>query len=415
MDLTSTPTGIKLSSLPAAATARSRRGLYVGLGFAFAVGLLLLGGFLARFMGQTATEQVAQRQDIFTGTSDGESDSSQSGEGMLKELGLDGATPKAKQSTPTVPIANNQAGTPDPIQSPAGNAFDDWLSRSSQNSQGVPPPNGAVNQPTEVSRETPPLSTEEQIKLDAYNREYEALHKPLAGATKGASSAATNPSPTTSATVPSQPPTATRTDSDEVVTIKNPETKRPYIKTGTWIEARLDMTAVTDLPGDLHGRITADVIGQHNGESVKLIPMGAALIGSYSSRLSYGQDRLMQSWTTIVFSDGRKITLPEVSAADSTGAAGLKDKIDSHYSKLLRDAGLLTIFNVGVALTQRNQSLLTSPSIGNTIGQSVGSTMGELGSQLIGRNIALAPTGILRPGGEFRIQVKHDIIFAGKI
>jgi type IV secretory pathway VirB10-like protein len=175
------------------------------------------------------------------------------------------------------------------------------------------------------------------------------------------------------------------------------------------------MTAITDLPGDLHGRITADVIGFRNGEPIKLIPMGAALIGGYSSRLTYGHDRLMQSWTGIVFADGRKIALPEVSAADSTGAAGLKDKIDNHYSKLLRDAGLLTVFNVGIALTQRNQSLLTSPSIGNTIGQSVGSTMGEIGSQLIGRNIALQPSGTLRPGGEFRIQVKHDIVFAGKL
>jgi type IV secretory pathway VirB10-like protein len=253
-------------------------------------------------------------------------------------------------------------------------------------------------------------------RLDAYNREYEALHKPLASTSPlNTTGQPASQAPAVTTASSAQPPTPPKTNSDEIITIQNPETRRPYIKTGTWIEARLDMTAITDLPGDLHGRITADVIGFRNGEPIKLIPMGAALIGGYSSRLTYGHDRLMQSWTGIVFADGRKIALPEVSAADSTGAAGLKDKIDNHYSKLLRDAGLLTVFNVGIALTQRNQSLLTSPSIGNTIGQSVGSTMGEIGSQLIGRNIALQPSGTLRPGGEFRIQVKHDIVFAGKL
>jgi type IV secretory pathway VirB10-like protein len=415
MDLTSSPTGIKLSTLPAAAV-RSRRPLYIGLALCLAIGLLLTGGFLVRFLGTTAPEQsAASPQKVFAEGDGGAQDAQKSGEEVLKDLGLDGATPKAPtavqnasaQIAPKLPPSSD-----DPtVQPPAGNPFDRWLGQGGAGDQGS---TSLRQQQVPSNREPVPLSPEEQLRLESYNREYEALHKPLTGV------AAALSAPTRTGTIATPPASPDQTtqrieQQDQVVTIKDPETRRPYIKAGTWIEARLDATAVTDLPGDLHGRITTDVVGQHNGEPVKLIPMGATLIGNYSSRLAYGQDRLMQAWSKIIFADGRSISLPDVAGTDSTGAAGLKDKTDSHFSKLARDAGLLTIFSVGIALTQRNQSLLTTPSIGNTIGQSVGGTLGEIGSQLIGRNMALQPTGIFRPGGEFRILVKHDIIFAGKL
>jgi hypothetical protein len=121
MDLTSSPSGIKLSTLPAAAIRRSRRPLYVGLVLAFVIGLLLLGGFLARFLGPSTVEQGAtNQQEVFPDTT-GETDGGQSGEQVLRELGLDGATAKPQPPATAAQTAGaGQVPAPTPIQSPPG-------------------------------------------------------------------------------------------------------------------------------------------------------------------------------------------------------------------------------------------------------------------------------------------------------
>ena len=71
----------------------------------------------------------------------------------------------------------------------------------------------------------------------------------------------------------------------------------PYeIKAGWDIPAVLEQALNSDLPGEIKALVRENVYDTATGKYL-LIPQGARLVGTYDSRVAYGQDGIQVVWT----------------------------------------------------------------------------------------------------------------------
>lgn len=179
---------------------------------------------------------------------------------------------------------------------------------------------------------------------------------------------------------------------------------------GTLLPAKLDKQINSDLPGQIYGHITRDVYDSRT-HSVLLIPAGSELVGNYDSAIAYGQDRLLVAWQRVNFPNGQWLDLQGMGGADPVGA-GFGDTVDNHYWRIFGATFLTSVLAAGAQLSQPQQTnALQAPSVGQTMGQSVGTQISQTGTMLMQKNINIQPTIIIRAGFDFQIEVNKDIVF----
>jgi type IV secretory pathway VirB10-like protein len=183
------------------------------------------------------------------------------------------------------------------------------------------------------------------------------------------------------------------------------------IKAGWEIPAVLEQNINSDLPGELKALVTASVYDTATGRYL-LIPQGSRLVGKYDSRVSYGQDGVQVAWSRIIFPDASSIDLNGMVGLDSHGNAGLRDKVDRHYERIIGFAALTSLFTAAFEISQRrNQGVLTSPSAGEAASNAVGQELSQTGSQITRRNLNVQPTIKVPVGYQFTVLVNRDILF----
>jgi type IV secretory pathway VirB10-like protein len=183
------------------------------------------------------------------------------------------------------------------------------------------------------------------------------------------------------------------------------------IKAGWEIPAVLEQTLNSDLPGELKALVTSNVYDTATGIYL-LIPQGSRLIGRYDSRVSYAQDGVQVAWNRLIFPDGLSVDLDGMVGLDSHGNAGLRDKVDHHYKRLIGFSALTSMFGAAFAISQRtNQSVLAYPTSGQAAGQAVGQELSQTGSQVTRRNLSVQPTVKVPAGYKFTVRVNRDILF----
>lgn len=179
---------------------------------------------------------------------------------------------------------------------------------------------------------------------------------------------------------------------------------------GTLLPAKLDKQINSDLPGQIYGHITRDVYDSRT-HSVLLIPAGSELVGNYDSAIAYGQDRLLVAWQRVNFPNGKWLDLQGMGGADPVGA-GFGDTVDNHYWRIFGATFLTSVLATGAQLSQPQQTnALQAPSVGQTMGQSVGTQISQTGTMLMQKNINIQPTIIIRAGFDFQVEVNKDIVF----
>jgi hypothetical protein len=94
------------------------------------------------------------------------------------------------------------------------------------------------------------------------------------------------------------------------------------LKAGWDIPAILEQALNSDLPGEIKALVRENVYDTATGRHL-LIPQGSRLVGSYDSRVSYGQDGLQVAWGRIVYPDASSINLEGMSGQDAKGYTGL--------------------------------------------------------------------------------------------
>jgi type IV secretion system protein VirB10 len=184
----------------------------------------------------------------------------------------------------------------------------------------------------------------------------------------------------------------------------------PYeVKTGMVIPAILTTGINSDLPGQLIAQVSQDVYDTATGRH-RLIPQGTRLVGSYDSRVAFGQNRVLVVWRRLVFPDASTLDLDMMPGADQAGYAGLKDQVDHHYVRTFASAILWSLIGAGYQLSQPNRGADESLTAQEILAASLGREMGRVGAEITRRNLNIQPTLEIRPGYRFVVMVNQDIV-----
>jgi type IV secretion system protein VirB10 len=280
--------------------------------------------------------------------------------------------------------------------------------------QAVPPP--------DMTPPNPGLSAEEQRRL----QEIEAARtsKLFSGAeartVSSGASTVTNPQPTPNlanlglAPVPATPSAQDRqnaflnADADRrTVTpdrIQAPASKS-VLQAGAVIPAAMITGIRSDLPGQITAQVTENVYDSPTGR-ILLVPQGTRIIGQYDNNVGFGQSRVLLVWNRLIFPNGRSIVLERQPGADAEGYAGLQDDVDYHWGELFKTALLSTVLSVGSeAGNSGNES-----DIARALREGASNSTSQIGQQVVGRQLNIAPTLTIRPGFPVRVIVTHDLV-----
>jgi type IV secretion system protein VirB10 len=176
------------------------------------------------------------------------------------------------------------------------------------------------------------------------------------------------------------------------------------LSAGTVIPASLITGLNSDLPGTVLAQVTEHVRDSATGRAV-LIPQGARLIGSYDSKVAYGQRRALLVWQRILMPDGSSVALDNAPATDPAGYAGIEDRVDFHGWRLLKGIALSSLLGVGSEL-----GLGSSESdLVRAVRESAQQSGARAGDQITARNLDLPPTLRVRPGWPVRAIVHKDL------
>lgn len=181
----------------------------------------------------------------------------------------------------------------------------------------------------------------------------------------------------------------------------------PYsLLAGSVIPASLITGLNSDLPGLVTAQVTQNVFDTVTG-SILLVPQGARLIGKYDSVVAFGQRRALVVWQRLILPDGNSARLDNMPATDTSGYAGLADKVDFHTWTLLKGVAIATLLGVGSELTTSGKSDLVE-----AIRESAQSNTARAGDRITQRNLDIQPTLTIRPGAPVRVLVTRDLILA---
>lgn len=203
-----------------------------------------------------------------------------------------------------------------------------------------------------------------------------------------------------------EPPAAVATDDPRTT---SPERMQgpvsPYsLIAGTIVPAVLVTALRSDIQGVAVAQVTQDVRDSLTGRHL-LAPAGSRLIGEYASASQAGQQRLAVVWTRLILPNGRSIVLDKLPGADPQGMAGLQDGVDRHWREVWTGAALSSVLAVGAEAGEGDETALT-----RALRRGVGQTASDVGQQVVGRSLGIAPTQTIRAGAPLRVVLARDLV-----
>jgi len=182
--------------------------------------------------------------------------------------------------------------------------------------------------------------------------------------------------------------------------------KSPYtLFAGSVIPGVLITGINSDLPGEIEGQISENVYDTVSGRYL-ILPQGTKLIGSYDSRISYGQSRVLVVWTRLIRPDGSNLDLEGMPGVDLSGYAGLTGKVDRHLGRLLGAVVLGSLIQAGTAAG----SNYVDPTFEDRMRQGAGQGVNDATQQMVRKELQLQPTIVVAPGSRFSVFTTKDII-----
>lgn len=187
------------------------------------------------------------------------------------------------------------------------------------------------------------------------------------------------------------------------------ESISPYsVMAGTIITGVLVTGLNSDLPGTVIGQVSQNVYDSVRGKYL-LIPQGSKIIGIYDTNTAYAQTRGAVIWQRLILPNGEAMILPNLDGSDEQGYVGFKDKLRSHYARVVWSS------MIGGAVVAAAASLGDTDSEENSfesqMGAQVNSNLSGAVNSIVNKNLNIAPTVIIRPGYKFSIIVDRDLVF----
>ena len=91
------------------------------------------------------------------------------------------------------------------------------------------------------------------------------------------------------------------------------------------------------------------------------------------------------------------------------GYSGFKDKVNNHYFRIFGSALLLSSITAGISLADKSDGHQTETASDKAMSTAI-NQIGQVASEMIRKNMNIAPTLEIRPGYKFNIFVTKDII-----
>ena len=304
---------------------------------------------------------------------------------LMRAVGASG--PPMPAATPTAPPAAPRAA-------PIPGALSGQPSAAAAQ---APPPEAGQNTRAEFLRRAQAGAPAEPYRVEMPPREARARWSPLVRRSTDQRGPSASPPPPPFLRAPAAPSDAGRPGLS--------------LLPGTVIPAVLLNGINSELPGDVVAQVERDVYDSASLRYV-LVPKGTRLVGSYDDQIAYGQNRALVAWTTMVFPDGRVVSLPGLPGVDLQGAAGLQDRTDRHLDRVFGGAVALAAVGTGLALaTPDRGDLDLSPQ--TVASAQVAIELSRVATELLRRELDVEPTVTVRPGYRLLVFLAREMQFDG--
>jgi type IV secretion system protein VirB10 len=170
------------------------------------------------------------------------------------------------------------------------------------------------------------------------------------------------------------------------------------------IRCILDIAVDSQMPGPLVCHLPDPVISDGN---VVLMEAGSKIIGSYSSDVKQGQDRIMAVSATGYTPNGVPVPLGGP-IGDPLGRTGMPGSVDNHYLERFGAGVLLTFLDGALGITQA----AVSKGGNSYVSLQTGSGAGGLAEQVLRSTINIPPTITKNQGDEVYIWILQPIDFS---
>jgi type IV secretion system protein VirB10 len=131
--------------------------------------------------------------------------------------------------------------------------------------------------------------------------------------------------------------------------------------------------------------------------------------------VAYGEASVLVAWQRLVFPDGKTMDIGAMPGSNSAGYAGFTDQVNNHYMRLFGTAILMSAITAGVALSQSTNQVagtFGAPTTSSVLSATLGQQLGRVITQMISKNLNVAPTLEIRPGYRFNVTVTKDMVLA---
>jgi len=184
----------------------------------------------------------------------------------------------------------------------------------------------------------------------------------------------------------------------------------PYeLKAGWIIPATLITGINSDLPGSTLAQVSQNIYDTATGRYL-LIPQGTKLVGEYKSNVLYGQERVLCAWTKLIFPNGDTLNLEGMNGTSQDGYSGFTDEVDNHYLRIFGSAFLMSSITAGIALNDKSSTSGEKETTADKAMAQAIDQMSTVATEMIRKNMNIAPTLKIRPGYKFNIFLTKDII-----
>lgn len=123
--------------------------------------------------------------------------------------------------------------------------------------------------------------------------------------------------------------------------------------------------------------------------------------------MGFGQSRVLLVWNRLLLPGGRSIVLERQPGADAEGYAGLQDRVNNHWGRLIRAGLLSTLLGTGAELGSDSDG-----DIARAIREGAQETFNQADQQVVQRELSIRPTLTIRPGFPVRVLVTRDLVLA---
>lgn len=98
----------------------------------------------------------------------------------------------------------------------------------------------------------------------------------------------------------------------------------------------------SDKPGEFRAMVSQNVWDTVDGTCLA-IPAGSMLVGTYSSDISIGQERLLVAFTRLQLPNKKWVSLGSMQGADTNGYSGVSGDVNNHFFKIFYGAVVIAV------------------------------------------------------------------------